>query len=551
MPRPHRPDWTCPGCSASVFGSKDRCFKCGIPNPALPAAAATPPPVVPAAVPLRRPDWTCPTCAVLVFGSKDRCFKCNAVNPGIATTTAAATIAPPLPAAAVPAVAARDHHLSDWNCPTCHFSVYGSKDRCGKCGILNPALSSQQGATATTSSAPARRPDWTCPGCKAVVFGSKDRCFRCGKSCPNSSAAAAAPMKAGQLPDWKCPGCKATVFGSRAGCYKCGQPNPSLAGVLGATPSASGPGGTTNEPALLAKREAALRLMEASLRAREEALLNQPVAQGGAGAAVNASCSGVRLAVTPPPPYWDLSVSDGFPSVGAHRVVIDDPADIAALEDLVNATNTSRTTSQAVVPPRRTVLRAWRIQNDRLWIHYCTNRDLMVTDGITPVTTLTQACEVKRPRDVATHLFTVAKVNEAYLWHGTSVTTVPIICDEGFDERVCSLSGCYGGGVYFAEASSKSLGYAGATSSRLSGAEWGPEPFPAAAAKAAPTVQHVFLARVCVGRFKEIINTTASSIRRAPDGNDSVIGQPSAGAPREFVVYDRRQTYPEYLLEIA
>ena len=36
--------------------------------------------------------------------------------------------------------------------------------------------------------------------------------------------------------------------------------------------------------------------------------------------------------------------------------------------------------------------------------------------------------------------------------------------------------------------------------------------------------------------------------RRAPEGADSLLGQTDPTKYREFVVYDRSQCYPEYLL---
>ena len=56
---------------------------------------------------------------------------------------------------------------------------------------------------------------------------------------------------------------------------------------------------------------------------------------------------------------------------------------------------------------------------------------------------------------------------ETQLWHGTPVAR--LITKEGFDPRVCSLDGMFGGGVYFADKSSKSVRYAGAAKKGDSG----------------------------------------------------------------------------------
>eukprot|EP01048_Picozoa_sp_COSAG05_P006301 COSAG05_NODE_404_length_10192_cov_3.830377_4_plen_327_part_00 len=54
-------------------------------------------------------------------------------------------------------------------------------------------------------------------------------------------------------------------------------------------------------------------------------------------------------------------------------------------------------------------------------------------------------------------------LNELWLWHGTSPKTADILAKDGFDERVANLQGLYGGGSYFADASSKSAQYSKVT----------------------------------------------------------------------------------------
>eukprot|EP00960_Hanusia_phi_P001082 29725-Hanusia_phi.AAC.1 len=46
--------------------------------------------------------------------------------------------------------------------------------------------------------------------------------------------------------------------------------------------------------------------------------------------------------------------------------------------------------------------------------------------------------------------------NEVFLFHGTKPDLIDIIAEAGFDERVCSLEGLFGAGIYLAENSSKS-----------------------------------------------------------------------------------------------
>ena len=76
-----------------------------------------------------------------------------------------------------------------------------------------------------------------------------------------------------------------------------------------------------------------------------------------------------------------------------------------------------------------------RVQTPRLWEAYCMRRAMIAADN-------------------------EGDPNEACLWHGTTVA--PAILRHGLDPRVCSLSGLFGGGVYLADMSTKSVRYSGA-----------------------------------------------------------------------------------------
>lgn len=144
--------------------------------------------------------------------------------------------------------------------------------------------------------------------------------------------------------------------------------------------------------------------------------------------------------------------------------------------------------------------------------------------------------------------------NAVYLWHGTKQRTVATICKQGFDDRAASLSSnLYGAGIYFAEQSCKSLQYAN------------PD---------AGGVQWLFLARVCLGNPAYPVARIMDHVRlppclrccghccvgehcddqqRAPA--DSVIANPGVAKyglqiHREFIVYDRSQTYPKNLVGV-
>ncbi|EKX33036.1 hypothetical protein GUITHDRAFT_53894, partial [Guillardia theta CCMP2712] len=131
--------------------------------------------------------------------------------------------------------------------------------------------------------------------------------------------------------------------------------------------------------------------------------------------------------------------------------------------------------------------------------------------------------------------------NEVFLFHGTQheVTDVILSSGYGLDERVSKLSGHLGAGVYLAENSSKSDEYCTPDADGLC---------------------CMFLVRAALGSPYE---TTAkmTNQRRPPAGSDSrlfdsVIALTRETHPgsflqwhREFVVYDRRQAYPEFLIQ--
>ena len=118
----------------------------------------------------------------------------------------------------------------------------------------------------------------------------------------------------------------------------------------------------------------------------------------------------------------------------------------------------------------------------------------------------------------------------------TKAEHVPVIERTGFDERVAGR-GMLGTGCYFAENSSKSDQYCTPNSN---------DRF------------YIFLARVCLGSAYHT-HSAHSDFRRPPELphragrlHDSVLYEGaglSVGKYREFVVYDRRACYPEYLIE--
>ncbi|XP_072902693.1 protein mono-ADP-ribosyltransferase PARP12 [Hemitrygon akajei] len=120
-------------------------------------------------------------------------------------------------------------------------------------------------------------------------------------------------------------------------------------------------------------------------------------------------------------------------------------------------------------------------------------------------------------------------VVEKQLFHGTDSSIIDAICQQNFDWRICGTHGTtYGKGSYFARDSSYSHNYCQAGKSTLT----------------------MFVARVLVGEYVR----GSSSYLRPPlkDGTkkcfyDSCVD--SVSNPSIFVIFEKHQIYPEYLIE--
>ncbi|KAM7180413.1 protein mono-ADP-ribosyltransferase PARP12-like isoform 1-T1 [Macrochelys suwanniensis] len=119
-------------------------------------------------------------------------------------------------------------------------------------------------------------------------------------------------------------------------------------------------------------------------------------------------------------------------------------------------------------------------------------------------------------------------VCERLLFHGTSKKQIDAICQQNFDWRICGLHGtAYGKGSYFARDASYSDNYS----------------------KTDANIKTMFLARVLAGDF----TLGSSSYLRPPakeSGNnfyDSCVN--SLLNPSIFVIFEKHQIYPEYLIE--
>lgn len=137
----------------------------------------------------------------------------------------------------------------------------------------------------------------------------------------------------------------------------------------------------------------------------------------------------------------------------------------------------------------------------------------------------------------------IPEINEVYLFHGTKRNFVPNIISKGVDPKLGSDEGMFGRGVYCCESSTKADQYADDSDKRR-------------------TRGKMFLMRMLLGRMylterpkKYKLPPCYDCMRvgctnQSHQGFDSVVGvkQQTGGLFREFVVYEKEQCYPEYLI---
>jgi hypothetical protein len=186
------------------------------------------------------------------------------------------------------------------------------------------------------------------------------------------------------------------------------------------------------------------------------------------------------------------------------------------------------------------VKRAIRVEDSKMWQRYCEKRETMrahnhgmpLPEFCPPVSSDT----VARQHDGFFHRLDKAGLNEAYLWHGTSVRAALSIAHSDFniDFSGTNRGTMYGDGVYLAESSTKADEYA---RDEPGGYYEG--------------VFAMVLCRVCLGRFyyTQDRDQNAADMCRL-GGYDSTLGDrlTKARTFREFVVYDADQVYPEYIV---
>jgi len=214
------------------------------------------------------------------------------------------------------------------------------------------------------------------------------------------------------------------------------------------------------------------------------------------------------------------------------------------------------------------VVKVIRIQDPIQWSSYCVRReelrDLSLKFGFHP--------HIKSNPLITPCLDDA--VNEYYLFHGTSDETIKIILDMGFDERYAEVNGMFGPGIYFAENSSKSNQYVACP--KCDGGSI-PRKGQKCSCDASEIIYSMILSRVCLGNpyvcnDYKFWSLTKDDRQKNRSENYSPIPQEGCTActhpiirehhsvyaeknqdglrlfNREFVVYDKRQTYPEFII---
>ncbi|KAI4903310.1 hypothetical protein NFI96_031847 [Prochilodus magdalenae] len=121
-------------------------------------------------------------------------------------------------------------------------------------------------------------------------------------------------------------------------------------------------------------------------------------------------------------------------------------------------------------------------------------------------------------------------VDERYLFHGTDQSLIEAICEQNFDWRICGVHGTlYGKGSYFARDAKYSDSYA----------------------KSRGGSKMMFVALVLVGEF-----TKGSSIYLRPPEKKRMRGfydscVDNEANPAIFVIFEKYQIYPEYIIEYS
>lgn len=274
--------------------------------------------------------------------------------------------------------------------------------------------------------------------------------------------------------------------------------------------------------------------------------------QLGCGVQVNAEDSNQKVEL---PPYWEKVTNESVDK--NHDGVSLEEADAAvsqrvpcsndivtAVQGLFDNTWKDKTTRDRKFekPPKLQVVQVIRNENAKLYSRYFLMKKKIAELCKAKSDFQQYTCKTGEVPALQNLLATAEldpDVNEFYLFHGTSPDAANAICENDFliKKAGSSTGTLYGPGMYFAEASSKSDEYAKCDEGLYQG------------------LYAILMCRVTCGHIKY-------SDEKDPDVQDlvdsvavkhthhSILGdrEKCRGTYREFIVFDKDQAYPEYVV---
>ncbi|CAF0980389.1 unnamed protein product [Adineta steineri] len=269
------------------------------------------------------------------------------------------------------------------------------------------------------------------------------------------------------------------------------------------------------------------------------------------------------------PSYWG---SNAFSESYREILISNKSKEFDIINSLVNSTISKHGNRYGTIngqdPTAFVVKQIKRIQNIRLWHEYCYQKDSIINKNNTQITDCGSSIYLEG-NPIAMPLLD-KNANEYWLFHGCDQTHIPDLLQIGYDPRISNSLGIFGGGFYLAENSSKSNQYIPCPrcggNNRFSREE-------CSCPNESDFVFSIILYRVVLGdvhiAFKydkvkycegAMQNGRQINIRRPPkkaNGHnvfDSVMGESIENGGnylqhREFVIYDRGQAYPEYVID--
>lgn len=216
------------------------------------------------------------------------------------------------------------------------------------------------------------------------------------------------------------------------------------------------------------------------------------------------------------------------------------------VRDKIKATLQRLATGCSATKPR--VVTARRVEDSGMWVHYMQkkaylNQDLAKSGKgkFVPPNELdgkpesghsltTKLLEEKHAEDTISLDNIQHGLNEMLLWHGTDPEAASAIAESGFLLKGAKHGRRFGDGVYLAEDLDKSLSYAPLVSGR----------------------KHVLLCRATCGNMHYTESNWDGSVDTTAkrNGKNCVLANPNGAGPREYILFEEAQVYPEYLLEI-